>query len=101
MMHLVPMSLVTVAAAGRTQLTFDYGWKFKLGDPSSAQVRRYLAGSPAPRSPYMYSAHRARAQNLPVCAVRVTRGPQPPLHYLAPDPMSYCSHESHGHHGTP
>jgi hypothetical protein len=30
-------SVLGAAAAGRTQLSFDYQWRFKLGDPASAQ----------------------------------------------------------------
>ena len=28
---------VSMVSAQRTQLSFDYGWKFKLGDPTEAQ----------------------------------------------------------------
>ena len=41
-----------LAAAGRTTLTFDYGWLFHLGDPPGSGVRvfiRLLRCSPAPR----------------------------------------------------
>ena len=87
MLGLVALAaLAGFVSAGRTTVTFDYGWLFHLGDPPGSGVRVFI---PAP----LLSSSAPLLSSLPLVLVLVCsfRCAAPLLPLLHADPLRLAS----------